>query len=268
MGLVRSPTYGTYTYDGFIPVPTSAYTYGTDASDLDRRNAAESFVFNSMMPYMKSVDMLADGGIQNAVKGSFSMTPAANKGAGGVNLPANMKYYSYTYNGVITGMGSGTFASPANLVVFWHGMGKRGAYGHMYASPNLVCDDLNAACQYVAPKADCAGGAGHNGETSFYTTNTTKTGWDVFNGGVIMAFADSHAKFRKLALNKLTTTPTAAQTDPRIDPFPAYKGNFAAGRWWSGVGGKACHAYMFRPEFDPGNASDPAIVTLPDGKDL
>ena len=269
LGVVESTVYGTYTYDGFNPVPISAYTYGTDAADQDRRNAAGAFVFNAMLPYIKNLDMFTDAGTTGKIaKAAFGLTPTANKGAGGVNLPTTgTNYFSYTYNGLLQGMGSGTVAAPADLPMFWHGMGKRSVYGHMYASPALYCRN-GAPCNYVPTKAGCSQAtASNNGEQSFTTTNTTKHGFNVFSGGVIFSFADSHAKFRKLGLNTQTTTPTAPQTDPRRDPFAAYRGNFAAGRWWSGSGGVACHAYMFRPDYDFQTA-EPAIFTLPDGRDL
>ncbi|RYG28250.1 prepilin-type N-terminal cleavage/methylation domain-containing protein [bacterium] len=268
-GVVESTVYTTYTYDGFNPVPVSAYTYGTDAADQDRRNAASSFVFNAMLPYIKSIDMYSDSGTSGKIaKAAFGLTPTANKGAAGANLPTTgTNYFSYTYNGLLQGMSSGSFAAPSDLPLFWHGMGKRSVYGHMYASPALYCKN-GAPCAYVPPKAGCANtDASTNGQQSFTTTNTTKNGFNVFSGGVIFAFADSHAKFRKLGLNTLTTTPTTPQTDPRRDPFSAYRGNFAAGRWWAGVNGTACHAYMFRPDYDFQTAEQ-AIFTLPDGRDL
>lgn len=269
LGTVQSTVYGTYTHDGFNPVPISAYTYGTDAADLDRRNAASSFVFNAMLPYIKSLDMYSDSGTSGKIaKAAFGLTPTANKGAVGVNLPkSGTNYFSYTYNGLLQSMGSSSFASPADLPVFWHGMGKRSVYGHMYAAPALYC--LNGApCQYVPPKAGCSQAtSANNGEQSFTTTNTTKNGWNVFTGGVIFSFADSHAKFRKLGLNNLTVAPVTPQTDPRRDPFMAYRGNFAAGRWWAGVGGTACHAYMFRPDYDF-QSPDLAIFTPNDSRDL
>ena len=269
LGITNSTAYGGWTYDAFVPVPVSAYTYGTDATDMNRRVTAESFVFNAMLPYIKSLEMFSDAGTSTLRPYvAFGLTPTANKGAAGVNLPkTGTRYFSYTYNGLLTGMSSGAVAAPADLPVFWHGMGKRSIYGHMYSSPNLICQDAAAPCQYVPTKAGCTGGVGHNGELSFASTNTFKSGWDVFTGGVIFSFADSHAKFRKLGMNTLTTNPTAPSTDPRRDPFAAYKGKIAYSRWYSTVNGASCHSYMFRPDYDFQTA-EPAGYTLPDTVDL
>jgi prepilin-type N-terminal cleavage/methylation domain-containing protein len=258
-------TYGTtYTYDFFVPYPLRAYTWNmSDAGDVDRFNASSVFAFNAMLPYMKSTEMLSCPGASTLrPKLAFSLTPNANKGAGGVNLPnSGTGWYTHMYNGLLTGYSGSAVASPSQLVLIWHGQGKRSMYGHVYASPNLICTTSAQPCRYIPPATGCSSAT--NGSTSFYTTNTFRSGWNVFNGGVLMTFADTSTKFRKLPLPGPDTTPTQATADPRISPFSAYRGNVAAGRYWDRFG---CHGYMFRPDYD--FSPEPAIASLPDSVDL
>jgi hypothetical protein len=114
----------------------------------------------------------------------------------------------------------------------------------------------------VPTKADCD--PGKNGETSFHTTNTNKSGWNVFSGGVIYSYADSHAKFRKLGVGgNVTENDSVATTNPMQDPFSAYLGNKASGRWYSSSvdGGAPCHSYLFRPDWD-GTTRDGASYSI------
>lgn len=258
LGAVRSPisyaggstsSYG-YTYDAMNPFPVSAYTYDSSPIDQDRFNAASCFASNAIQPYTKNTDMFKDGGTTtDRPRARFNLTPNANRAAGGATLPNNLPRVSYTYNGLLTGYSGSGMTSVANVPVYWHGMGKRNIYGHAYASPNLICDFVNQPCTYVPPANGC-NAATTNGAQSFHTTNTFKSGWNVFSGGIIYSYADSHAKFRKLSLGALTdkATQTAATTSPLTDPFVGYHGNaLANGRWYDQYG---CHSYMFRPDFD------------------
>ena len=269
LGAVRSPisyaggsttSYG-YTYDAMNPFPTSVYTYDSSAIDQDRFNAASSFASNAILPYVKNTEMFKDGGTTtDRPLARFNLTPNANRAAGGATLPRNAPRVSYTYNGLLTGYGTSAIASVANVPVYWHGMGKRNMYGHAYASPNIICDFVNQPCQYVPPKAGCS--INNNGETSFHSTNTFRGGWNVFSGGLVFAYADSHAKFKKLSLGSLIdkASQTTALTSPLNDPFVGYHANsLANGRWYDQHG---CHSYMFRPDFD--FTPEPGLPTFND----
>ncbi|QYK53366.1 MAG: prepilin-type N-terminal cleavage/methylation domain-containing protein [Fimbriimonadaceae bacterium] len=264
LGIVRSTAYGGWTWDSFVPVPIKAYTYGTSANDIDRLGANSAFVFNAMQPYMKNLQLYrSPGATFERAKLAFSMTPDANKGAGGVNLPTSgTGYFSYTYNGLLTGYSSTAIASVAELPIFWDGMGRRSIYGHMYASPNLLCGIAASDCRYVPGSAGCNGLARTNGETSFVSTNTNRSGWDVYSRGIVMTFADSHAKFRRLSLSNNSTVPTGPMTDPRNDPFTSYVDTRAYGRWYDQ---NFCHVYMFRPDYD--FSAQPAVASQPDSVD-
>ena len=259
-----------YTYDAMNPFPVTAFNFSSSVADQCRLNAASSFATNAMIPYFKNLDMFKDAGTSfDRAPGSFSLTPSANKSSGpndGRNLPKNLPRISYTYNGLLTGMGSTAVNSPATTPVYWQGMGRRNMYGHAYASPNLVCD-FDAPCTYVATTAGCSVYvAGNNGKGSFHTTNTNKSGWDVFSRGVIYTYADSHAKFKKLNVGGTvpeTAPASAATTSPLQDPFSAYLGNLASGRWYTKdpTAAGACHSYLFRPDWD-GTTADPAYNAM------
>ncbi len=247
LGLVASNLYGGYTWDSFLPVPSSKFTYGTSAADIDRKNANESNAWNSIQPYIKNTEMYAEPGpTRNRAASHWFMTPEANRGAGGVNLPRGLPFINYTYNGLLTSYSASAVANVSKTPVFWNGQGKRAVYGHAYVSPNLLCDNLAAPCTYQPPRAGCA--FAQNGQLSFYTTRTERGGSDVHSGGIIFVNTDSSAKLRKIAVPGSTTTvPTAPQTDPRVDPFAAYFQSRPAGRWYDQF---YCHAYMFRPDYD------------------
>ncbi|MFZ4506505.1 MAG: type II secretion system protein [Fimbriimonas sp.] len=270
LGAVRSPisyaggsttSYG-YTYDAMNPFPVSVFTYDNSAIDQDRLNAASAFATNAIQPYMKNVEMFRDGGTtQDRPAARFNLTPNANRAAGGATIPTRAPKVSYTYNGLLTAYSGSAITAVANVPVYWHGMGKRTILGHAYASPNLICDFVDQACRYVAPKPGC-NAVTANGEQSFHTTNTFRGGWNVFSGGLIFSYADSHAKFRKLSLPQdiPKATQTSASTSPLTDPFVGYHANaLANGRWYDRYG---CHSYMFRPDFD--FTAEPGLPTFND----
>ncbi len=226
-----------YNYGSFITTPPTLLAATEPAW---KRAGVESFVFNSMQPYMKNVDLLkCPGGIRLATTATYGPT-------GGV--PSTAQDITYTYNGILNGYNATAIAAPADLTVFWHGQGRRSLTGLGYASPWLNCDQNDAPCVYQPTSATC-GTSTANGVTSGYTTRTgagagNKQGVNVFNGGVILAFADSHAKFRKLASPGASTQ----RTDPRIDPWARYDAGYSPrGRWWDQ---NFCHPYMFRPDYD------------------
>jgi prepilin-type N-terminal cleavage/methylation domain-containing protein len=247
LGHVASTAYGAHTWDSFVPFPADRYTYDTSAADVDRRNANNSMVFNAMYPYMKNAALVEVDSSSARVTASFSMTPNANKGAGGVNLPRGLGFTAMQYNGLLTGLSATAINNVAALTAFWQGMGKRAVYGHAYSSPFMVCNNLAAPCAYVPPATGCATGV--NGQKSFQNSRTGRAGSNVFGKGIVMAYADSHAKFKPLSGPGPTSgaVPTGIVNDPRTDPWGAYYQFRPAIRPYDSFG---CHAYHFRPDFD------------------
>lgn len=246
-----------YTWDAFNPFPVTAFNYANTPIDQDRLNMARSMATNAIQPYMKNTQMFVDPSTSVIRRFAFSLTPDANKGAAGVNLPAGLGTYSFTYNGNLTGYSATAIAAVSQLPVYWQGMGRRGVVGHVYSSPILVCDQVGVPCNYVPPVSGCS--VANNGQRSFVSTNTARGGWDNFANGIIMTFADSSAKFRRLSLPGPATAAAAPNTSPLSDPFTAYIQNRAVGRWFDRFG---CHGYLFRPDFD--FSAEPAIASHPD----
>lgn len=219
------------TEDRFVPVPA---TLLGPAEPQWKRDIATSFVFNSMQPYMKNVDLLYDPvGVKSVQAGSAMPTTAP---------PTGTQATTYTYNGLMQSMSSSGVAAPANGILFWTGQGKRSLVGAGYASPFMYCRQ-NAACTYVPDKATCSNTV--NGESSSYTRTTSGAGMDMHNGSFIFAYTDGHAKSRK---NGVFTTGTR---DPRTDPYGDYMGGQGTTanvkRFFSP---SFCHAYLFRPDLD------------------
>ncbi|MBS1705710.1 MAG: prepilin-type N-terminal cleavage/methylation domain-containing protein [Armatimonadetes bacterium] len=220
---------GGWNYNRFVPVPATQLAATEPAWKLA---AANSFVLNSMQPYMKNVQILNEpNGSTLATSGSY----------GPATQPTGLPSISYTYNGLLHGYNQGGIQSPSSVPVFWHGHGKRALYGYGYASPWLTCDTTNAPCTYVPSGTACATG---NGGTSGYTTNTSTRGVDLYAGAIIMIYSDSSARSRKLGIGGTSKT---QRTDPRVDPWARYYKDKPCGRYWD----KAfCHPYMFRPDYD------------------
>lgn len=231
------PPAGSYNWNFFIPVPD---TVVPETEPDWKKNGVRVFVMNSVMPYMRNIDLFkCPAGTERRTSATYA--PAAG-------LPDGMKYITYTYNGLLNGYNATAVSAPTDLTVFWHGHGKRTLYGLGYASPWLTCNDPNQGCRYVAPKSGCS--TNINGETGGYTTRTgagagDKLGVNVFTGGIIIAYADGHAKFKKLS------TPGSdpnQRTDPRREPWARYdSANSPRGRYWDQY---FCHPYFFRPDYD------------------
>jgi prepilin-type N-terminal cleavage/methylation domain-containing protein len=228
-----------YSWNYFIPVPSAGYVMPAGTPGW-KSNGINVFVFNTLQPYMKNTQMLSDP------VGAKLNTTATYAPTGYVyNSYTDL---TYTYNGLLNGFSGTAVTNVANLSVFWHGHGKRSLYGLGYATPWLNCDVDNVACVYQSPKAGCS--TAINGETGGYTTRTgagagNKQGVNLYNGGIIINYADSHAKFRKLTGG---TGDTTQRTDPRIDPWARYDAGWSPrGRYWDQY---FCHPYMFRPDYD------------------
>jgi len=234
---------GGWSYNRFIPVPGSQIEANPPAW---KKDGVDTFVFNSIMPYMKNIQILeCPGGVKLTTTGTYG--PAS-----GVQ-PAGLSYVTYTYNGLVHGYANSAMTSPSDVPVFWHGHGRRSLYGFGYASPWLACDSNNP-CRYVGPASGCSTAANTAGG---YTTRTgagtgNKQGVNVFSGGLVISKADTSTKFRRLA----SPGDTAQRTDPRTDPWARYDAGYSPrGRWWDRFG---CYPYMFRPDYDFATA-EPAV---------
>jgi prepilin-type N-terminal cleavage/methylation domain-containing protein len=223
----------------FIPI-TAGIPSTAPAAVADGVN---SYFGNAMQPYIKNWQMF-----QDPVGVTVTPFPSGLYAALGVtSLPSGFQTTTYTYNGLLQAYSATAIAAPASLTVYWNGTGRRSLTGAQVVAPQLLCNSTAPTCTYVPPSATCGVG---NGDYSFTTTSSGNTGWDVHSRGLVYAYADSHAKWRKVGVYN------TGLTDPRTDPFASYLqanvNNALAGgaRYYDQF---YCHPYLFRPDFDFSN---------------
>lgn len=224
-----------YDFDRLVPTPK----WLSPATDF-QQNAMDCFWSNSIQPYSKNLEMLAD-----PIATEVSVTQAIFNN---VNPPASVTTkISYSFNGLMNGYSATAVGNSSEIPVFWNGRGKAALRGFGYASPYMFCQNANAVCRYQPPSSTCA--IANNGQESGISKNSRGTGWDVHSRGLIYSFADSSAKWKRNGVYSQN------ETDPRTDPFSHYQGtNEPTLEWYDQFG---CHAYMFRPDresWDPATA--------------
>ncbi len=215
-----------YNADRLVPTP-AWFTGGTPY----QMNSQAVFWSNSTQPYIKNLDMLRD---PNATTVEATQAIYAS-----VAPPSTVTAApSYTFNGLLNGYNATAVGAVSELPVFWNGRGRAALRGWGYASPYMLCPDINAACRYVPASPTCASTI--NGQESGLSKNSRGTGWDVHNRGMIYSYADSSAKWRRNGVF------SNGVTDPRTDPFSNYQGTVEPTLEWYDQWG--CHAYLFRPD--------------------
>ncbi len=226
-----------WAWDRFIPLSALILP----ATPAATASAINTFFYNSVQPYAKNTALYYDptGTPRSPLPaGAFSQ-------AGITTIPANAQPVTYTFNGLLQGMNASQITNPTGLIVWWPGQGKRSLQGAGYASPQLICTDPAGGCNYIPARAGCGA---VNGSTSFYTTNVSNLGRDMHNRQNVYAFADGHAKTRRIGVYQDNVL-----QDPRSDPFAYYLGQevdrFRPGgaRFWDI---NYCHGYLFRPDID------------------
>jgi prepilin-type N-terminal cleavage/methylation domain-containing protein/prepilin-type processing-associated H-X9-DG protein len=185
---------------------------------------------NTIMPYVKNLDIYQGPGLPNlSVGGASTARVLDGKRRGNSH---------YTYNGLLMAYGSSGVASPAALPLMWGGRGKANAIGATLANPALYCGvQAYVPCSYIPWKSGCSSSI--NGEQSAMFVLTGSI-W-AYTKGVNFALCDGHAKFRRLG-----ATLTPGDSDYNVDPYTGYDANgFAGYYWWDG-----CHAWLFRPNIE------------------
>jgi len=235
-----------WAWDRFIPL-SSLILPSTPAATAD---AINTFFYNAVQPYIKNTAIYQD---PTAIE--RSPLPAGVFTQAGIStIPSNAQLVTYTYNGLLQSYSSTAINNPAGLIVWWPGQGHRSLKGAGYASPQLICTNAAAPCRYVPAKPGCS----LNGEFSFYTSNVSTLGWDMHNRTLVYAYADGHAKARKIGVYE-----DNKRQDARSDPFAYYLGQevdrFRPGgaRYWDA---NYCHPYLFRPEIDLQNWDTPLVA--------
>ena len=199
--------------------------------------ARQIHVMNSIQPYVKNYQLYA-----NPSSITWSVNPVANN-----------PLLHYTFNGLLNQFTLAGVVQSADVITFWSGMLKNELTGYAVASPVLNCSvsPNPAACIYQPCTRDsngnCTGCATGNGKDSYpilFQGMANYNAW-VHGQGDVYAYADGHAKYksaRKSYLNTAWATLNDA-TGNVIEP---------GGNSYSYYFDGACHAYLFRPDYQPG----------------
>jgi prepilin-type N-terminal cleavage/methylation domain-containing protein/prepilin-type processing-associated H-X9-DG protein len=189
---------------------------------------------NSIQQYMKSYALL--------------------QSPGGANLPVGSKAQptgtihrtTYTYNGLLNGYPASGIQFNTAVPLFWAGKGKRATPGYAFSNPYLVCYNAFQPCIYRPARAGCSQGV--NGEVSAVANTmegSTRVSAALFTQGANFTFADGSAKFRRIGSS-------GAPTNPQMDPWATYLPNSVPDRAWYTSDADRCHAFQFRPDYEPG----------------
>ena len=236
-----------WAWDRFIPLSGLI----VPATPPATANAINTFFYNAVQPYTKNTALYTD-----PMFNPRSPLPAGVFTQAAITtIPRGATPVTYTYNGLLQGMNASQITNPTGLIVWWPGQGKRSLLGAGYASPQLICTVGTSGCNYVPARAGCGA---VNGSTSFYTTNTSNQGRDLYARSNVYAFADGHAKTRRIGVYEDNVL-----QDPRSDPFAYYLqqevDRFRPGgaRFWDA---NYCHPYLFRPDHDFATWDTPLVA--------
>jgi hypothetical protein len=195
------------------------------------------FVLNSIQPYTKSYAIF-ESPAGSDVAYALGATP-----------PNNAAKTTYTFNGLLSSYPAGGIQYNTSVPLYWAGRGKRKTPGYGFANPSLFCNDGSQPCSYNPPHSGCTSSV--NGDWSYIAL--TKDGnnnvsMQLFTQGQNYVYADTSSKFRRIGNGG------GGATDPKTDPFARYSSSQAGvptKPWYTGDADR-CHAFMFRPDYDPG----------------
>lgn len=182
---------------------------------------------NALQPYVKSYAVYTcPAGPPKRVRGAEAFyavprTPYAS--------------VSYTYNGLLHTYPLAQVRAPAQLPLFWEGLGKVRLEGFSFSNPALRCSRTDQPCRY----APCSGQQHYPRGMMFLPEGTM---W-IHAQGAVFAFADGSAKWRRLGAQIRPAT-----TDPATDPFMLYNDDGTPIAFWA----DPCNfARLFRPDAEP-----------------
>jgi len=203
--------------------------------------ARQIHVMNAIQPYIKNYQLYA-----NPSSLTWSVNPIANN-----------PLLHYTFNGLLNQYPMAGIPQSTAVVTFWSGMLKNQLTGYAVANPVLNCSqEANPApCVYKPCNRDatgrCVSCSTGNGKDSFpilFAGMNNYNGW-VHGQGDVFAYADGHVKY-KSARRSVVNTAWASIDDATGNVIPP--GGNSYSYYWDG----ACHAYLFRPDYQPGVNGD------------
>jgi prepilin-type N-terminal cleavage/methylation domain-containing protein/prepilin-type processing-associated H-X9-DG protein len=203
----------------------------TTTAGIDRHN---SFWINAIQPYQKNYGVSPCPSAQTVVE--FG-TPASYDAA----LAAGKPVYnnSYYYNGLLHQYPVAMVEEPASVIMLSEARGKIEYRGYLttFPYPRFADANSNRGAMYEArTTTGCATDPVTGITNNSGTYSTDHTLW-VHNGGMNMAFADGHVKWRRLG------AVIGGATDKKVDPWSQYNAAGIPGsRFWD-----QCHYCLFRP---------------------
>ena len=219
---------GNWRYDYYHYVPAKWPSgSGGDSRYSVRRQVSRYSWANSLFQFSKMYPALLTADVpQHSVAASMAE-------AGDSVPPADV---SYTFNGLLHGYPYPLVSSPSHLPVIWSGLGRINVKGAALSNPALSCPQARTSCRYVPSRKGCS--SHRNGQQSVMFTLRASM-W-TYSKGATFAFADGHAKFRRLG-----APGGARDTEPSLDPYTGYNDQgFPRFFWWDG-----CHPWFFRPDY-------------------
>ncbi|MHB8636243.1 MAG: prepilin-type N-terminal cleavage/methylation domain-containing protein [Fimbriimonadaceae bacterium] len=223
----------TWQYRMLIP-PTWSVAPPTDLHVM----GAYGLSNNTVQPYTKNYGILLSPGASRDASPLNTTTFAPAPGQ-------SPQKYTYNFNGLLQSFNTTAIQSPATVPVWTSGFGANAALGWGLEDPILFCPNNGGACSYqpasiVNGNAVCQNGNGSTGGQ--FGTGLT---WWLFNNGQNWAYADGHAKFRRVG-----NTLAPAVSNPYVEPFVNYDVNGVPGGYlWT----DGCFPFLYRPDYVPPN---------------
>jgi prepilin-type N-terminal cleavage/methylation domain-containing protein len=206
--------------------------------------ARQAHVMNSIQPYIKNYQLYS-----NPSSMIWSINPVANN-----------PLIHYTFNGLLNTYPQAGVAQSASVIMFWSGMVKNQLTGYAVASPVMPCQSpqftngVASPCVYQpcvrGANGFCASCGTGNGASSYpilFTGMTNYNAW-VHGQGDVYAYADGHVKYKPQRRGVVNTAwASVDETNGNVVTNGSYS------YYWDG----ACHAYLFRPDYQPGVNNEP-----------
>jgi prepilin-type N-terminal cleavage/methylation domain-containing protein len=215
---------GTWRWGTVHPVPTGTINSGGWNDPVINAQVANMWA-NSIQPYVKSYDMYLQPG-QSAVPLTGDTYDPAIK-------PAEM---GMTFNGLLHTFPASAIEQPSVVVTMWPGTGNVALRGRSGANPALRCASTqDLPCQFNpsgAPQAGLAAGANHSAFFGYGNFSGSYKVW-AFQGGNVMARADTSAKFMKVGTN-IAKADVDNWTDGFVEPYSKIDADASpvGSSWW------------------------------------
>jgi len=231
-----SNTWG-YNYNKYVP-----YNWDATPSPPQREDFSQTFVMNTILPYVKSYGLMAQPGAA-----TWQYKPA-DPVAAGITKSAT----SYAYNGLLNAYSASAVNLPAQSPLWTSANGFQVGNGWGFANPAMTCPQQGQLpCVYTPPSPTCqANASSTNGVTgAMYQTANLNTSSAWCNGkGQNWTMDDTHAKWRGLGM-----TLAPGNTDFTTDPETQYNSQGIANYYYTDK--YYCWPYLFRPDFDFNNTT-------------